>query len=115
MSKRTVTLGVLIVALLVAITALPVMAARPIDVHIENLTDISGAPSAFTASGPCRRCGDYLRGWHCVESARRSRWSEVRRQRFLYVEKRFVCGDGSGTFDMKMPRKAELDHIVYCC
>ena len=98
---------VLVTALSIVFLVVPVMAKPPLDVQIVDVHTIGGS-GTFTASGPAVD-SKVLCGFGDVYDL------SVKRSgppggtfRILRVLKRFECGDGSGTFDVKLVVRLDL-------
>jgi hypothetical protein len=103
MLKRTRVLCVLISLFILAFNVSFVAAAPPSPIHIEVLEEIGGEPPVpFTASGPVCASG-------MVDELSTSGNSPGGPYQTLWVTKQFVCGDGSGTFDISMVVKLNVN------
>ena len=103
--------GVLIlVSILSIVLPIPaVMAAAPLDVHIEVLATIDPTPDPFTATGSAVDAGLLCATGYQDELSFNVSGPPGGNFRILRVVKRFVCDDGSGTFDLRLV--ARLDFI----
>ena len=103
MRKKVLTvLSVAIVAVLVGVSAGPVMAAPPMDVHFESVATIGGGPDPFTASGSAVDAGTVCPSGDIELLSNTISGPPGGSFRILHVMKRFICDDSSGTFDVKM-------------
>lgn len=108
MKLRSFTTSILITLALLVLPASAVVAAPPIDLHIEALEFVATSGETFTASG-----GAVDAGLICptgtvddlnveVSDAGRGPY------RILHVLKRFNCADFSGTFNVQMVVQLDL-------
>lgn len=89
-------LSLLISVFLLAFNASSVFAAPPSPINIEVLEEIEGEPPVpFMASGPVCASG-------MVDELSATGNNPAGPFQTLWVTKQFVCGDGSGTFDVSM-------------
>src|SRR3990172_11180563 len=103
--NRSQRISFLLVALSSFLVAFPVMAASPLDVHIEVSTFIdTSVPDPFVASGPAIDSG-LLCSIGLVSDASVDVVGPPDGEfSVLRILKRFSCDDGSGTFDIKLDR-----------
>lgn len=108
--KRRFGFSVLVTALF-ALAVVPVMAVQPLDVHIEVETLIGGTGS-FIATGPAVDAGLMCSTGEVFDlSLSVSGPPGSTTFSILRVLKRFVCNDGSGTFDVRLV--VRLDWITH--
>lgn len=99
--SRRVLIGVTVamVAVLVGVSAGPVLAAPQLDVHIESDATIGGGPDPFTASGPAVDAGTVCANGTTEVLSTAVSGPPGGSFSILHVDRRFTCDDG--TFDMK--------------
>jgi hypothetical protein len=105
---RTSLLSIILALALSLVTVLGALAAPPGDVHIE-VNDVIGASDPFVASGTAVAQG--LCAYGIVDDVSIVATDTGTPTRILHVLKRFHCGDGSGTFDLRMT--VQLDTITH--
>mgnify|MGYP001587144255 CR=1 FL=1 len=94
---------VLVVIFVVALTAVPVMAARPMNVHIEAPSTIDPTiDDPFTASGPAVDSGLLCASGSIIYLGGQVSGPPDGSFINLKALKHFVCDDGSGTIDVKL-------------
>ncbi|KAA3647184.1 MAG: hypothetical protein DWQ07_06705 [Chloroflexi bacterium] len=107
MRKKTLFLF-LILGLLLGMSVTPAFAAKPLDVHIEVYKPIGVNHVPFTATGDA-----VDKGLVCAFGTEEDLSVDVvntnRRFTTLKILKRFTCGDGSGTFNIRMTVKLFAD------
>jgi len=86
-----------------------VFAAKPLAIHIEVTTPVTGSPDApFDASGPA--VDD---GFVCASGTVEDLGGRVKDLKYpyrkLWLEKRFHCDDGSGTYLVSLIAKVNLE------
>jgi hypothetical protein len=108
--NRSQRISFLLVALSSFLVAFPVMAASPLDVHIEVSTLIdTSVPDPFVASGPAIDSG-LLCSIGLVSDASVDVVGPPDGEfSVLRILKRFSCDDGSGTFDIKLVVRLDLE------
>ena len=94
-------LGFLLATTILAVSALPVFAAPPQDIHIEVLETFA-PDEPFVASGNAVADGLICSSGTVNDESVSISGPPAGTFRILHVLKRFTCGDGSGTFDVKM-------------
>lgn len=101
---------VLVTALSIVLPGATVMAAAPLDVHIEvEETIISFTiPEPFAATGPAVDAGVVCPTGEVVDVILSASGPPGGTFSILKVLKRFECDDGSGTFDVKMVVRLNL-------
>ena len=112
--KRRHVIAALLALLPVLAIATLAQAAKPLDVHIEAPTGISGpAPDPFTASGPAVD-GGLLSATGVVYTFDLAAYGPPAGTFImLSMVKQFVFDDGSGTLDVKLVVKLDLiTHIT---
>ena len=108
MVKKLRILNVLAGIFLLAVSVSTVVAVPPAPLHIEVLEyPGDSAPVPFTASGAAVDAGLVCAAGTVVDVSVTSNDPSGPFQ-ILQVLKRFTCGDGSGTFDIKMVVKLDL-------
>ncbi|MFC2108878.1 hypothetical protein ACFLS5_05390 [Candidatus Bipolaricaulota bacterium] len=104
--------SVLVVAFSIALAVVPVMAAPPLNVHIEVPTIIEALPDPtsdnFTATGPAVDAGLMCSTGEVFNLSIIVSGPPGGTFSILRVLKHFVCDDGSGTFDVKMVVRLDL-------
>jgi hypothetical protein len=110
MNRRVfIRLGILIVVLSLGFSASPVMAAQPLDVHIEAPTTIDTTDvDTFTATGPFVDAGGLCPSGDVSEVFVATSGPPGGTFRNLRIVKHFVCDNGSGTFDVKLNVRLDL-------
>lgn len=103
MLKKPRVLIVLVSLLVLATNVSLVFAAPPSPIHIEVLEEIGGGPPVpFTASGPVCAIG--------TVDELSTTWNNPNGPyQILWVTKHFVCDDSSGTFDISMVVKLNVN------
>jgi hypothetical protein len=109
--KFKFSFSVLVTALSIALTVVPVMAAPPLDVHIEVPSTIDPTDAdPFTATGPavdtgvlCPEGDVFDLSVIVIVTGRPGGTFRI-----LRLLKHFVCDDGSGTFDVKLLVRLDL-------
>ena len=103
MLKKFRVLFVLASLLVLAVNVSLVLAAPPSPIHIEVLEEIGGGPPVpFTATGPICASGT-------VDELSTTWNSPAGPFQTLWVTKHFVCDDSSGTFDVSMVVKLNVN------
>lgn len=110
--KRKISFIVLVTALTIAVLVVPVMAAPPLDVHIEDEhtigTNGSQGFGSFIASGPAVNEGLLCETGDVFDLSVSRSGPPGGAFRILRVRKQFGCGDDSGTFDVKLVVRLDL-------
>lgn len=103
--------GVLIlVAILSVVLPAPMVSAEaPLDVHIEVFATIAPSDDPFIASGPAVDEGLLCPTGTESELSVRVAGPPEGDFRILRVVKQFVCADGSGTFDVNLVVRLDLE------
>jgi len=102
-------ISILAAVFLLALNVSVVFAAPPVPIHIEVL-EFPGdwtVPEPFTATGAAVDSGLVCATGEVVDLSITA-YSPSGPFLILQVHKRFTCGDGSGTFDIKMVVKLDL-------
>lgn len=105
--KFSVLVTVLFLFIMLIVT--PALAAPPLAVHIEVPATINPDPDPFVASGPAVNAGALCpTGTSTDLSVVIVADPPGTTIRILKVVKRFICDDGSGTFDVNLVVKLDL-------
>jgi len=104
--NRKFKFSVLVTALSIVLTVVPVMAAPPLEVHIEHPYDPT--PGPFTATGPAVDTGVVCPTGDVFDLSFKRSGPPGGTFRILRVLKQFLCDDGSGTFDVKLVVRLDL-------
>lgn len=108
MSKK-LNLSALVAVLSIGLAVVPVMAAPPLDVHIEVPEIIApGTLDPFTATGPAVVIGIVCPSGDVEDLSVIVSGPPGGTFRILRIVKRLVCDDGSGTFDVKLVARLDL-------
>ena len=100
---------IFILVLLILLTAVPAMAAPPLEMHIEVTATIDPADAdPFTASGPAADAGLLCPNGDVYDLEINASGPPEGSFINLRVLKHFVCADGSGTFDVKLNAKVDF-------
>jgi hypothetical protein len=95
-------------SLLVALIAVPVGAAAPLAVHFDVTATIAPDADLFVASGPAVDAGAMCPAGDSTNTSIVASTPSGGTTSTLRVLKHFVCGDGSGTFDISMIVRLDL-------
>ena len=108
MKSHSITISVLLTLILLISTASAALAAPPKSLHIEVLEYIGTSGESFAASGDAVVAGLVCPSGTIDDLAVTVSGSGSSPFRILHVQKRFNCGDLSGSFDVKMVVKLDL-------
>lgn len=106
---QTTIISVLIALALLAITVSSVFAAPPLDVHIEVDEYIGTSGEAFFATGPAVDAGIVCPTGTVDDISINESGPPGGAFTILNVLKRFTCGDSSGTFDVMLVVRLDLE------
>jgi hypothetical protein len=100
---------ILVVAIFIVLTAVPAMAAQPLEVQIEAPSTIDPEDAdPFQAVGPAVDDGLLCASGEVFDLSGQASGPPEGSRLNIKVVKRFVCADGSGTFDVKLIAKLDL-------
>ena len=105
---RTVSISVLIVLTILLLSATVAFAAAPLGFHMEVTEVINGSGETFNASGPAVIAGVVCPTGTTSDVVVNTFGPTNGNYQFLYIVKSFTCGNGSGTFFIKMKVKLDL-------
>ena len=105
---RTVSISMLLVLTILLLSVTIAFAAPPLGFHMEVTEIISGSGETFNASGPAVDAGVVCPTGTTSDIVINTFGPPNGNYQFLYIVKSFTCGDGSGTFLIKMRVKLDL-------
>ena len=106
---RTVSISLLLVLTILLLSATAAFAAAPLGFHMEVTEIINGSGETFTASGPAVTAGVVCPTGTTSDVVVNTYGPPNGNYQFLYILKSFTCGNGSGTFFIKMRVKLDLN------
>jgi hypothetical protein len=108
MKPQPFTISILLTLALLVLTASAVVAAPPMDLHIEALEFVATDGEPFTATGSAVDAGLVCATGTIDDLYVEFSDSGRSPYRILHVLKRFYCDDFSGTFDIQMVVQLDL-------